>query len=66
MRTENLKNVNKALLILVFILSLTALFACGGENEKTYRVMVSYGEGVEILSENPIEVRMGGTASFSL
>ena len=63
------------LVIAVFTLSLcaiSALFSCGGTEEppteppKTYTVMVSPGDGVTVLGDNPKQVEEGGSALFTL
>ncbi len=68
-----MKKIKAALFILITLLSLSLLASCGGSdggsgdnNDKTYRVMVSLSEGVSIEGENPVNVKPGEDAVFTV
>ena len=55
--------------LLVFLLAIFALVSCGGgdnppEDNDTVRVMVSAGEGVTVVGENPVDVKIGESVEF--
>lgn len=66
--------MKKLILLLIMLLSLCAIFVgCTEDDEAelpppnesdTLRVMVTENEGIEIKSQNPVDVTAGGTASF--
>ena len=57
------------ILFLFLLLSLTVMLAScggGGEKDKTYKVMVSPTAGATVTSENPVTVREGEDAVFTV
>ena len=60
----------KRLFLFVFLLVFTLLLvACGntaGGEDDSYRVMVSFGEGVTLEGENPVEVKAGESVNFKI
>ena len=55
-----------AILLLVFTAAMLVLTGCGGGKTEEYKVAVSYPEGVELTGENPVTVKHGGSASWSV
>ena len=60
---------NKLLLVIVLLASLLLVVACGEktpEPDETYKVMVGVSEGFTVTTTNPVDVKKGESAQFTI
>ncbi len=60
--------MKKRLIILVFLMLGLCLFSCSDNtgNDETVRVMLTFDNGVRVLSDNPLDVPVGDDAEFEI
>lgn len=51
---------------LILLVCLMIFVGCDESKNKTVRVMLSYGEGVTVESENPVDIPVGSDATFKI
>ena len=58
--------MKKLVLLIAFMLTLSAIWACGSEDGREYRVQLVVSDGVQINGERTVKVQGGGSAVFEL